>query len=124
MAHGATRHVRVCVGHPLTAKLAPTRLDHPRLRWVPALTADGTAERAGGEVAELTRWVDLTDGPPGTRLTGRREVPHSGAHLTFITVRGYRLAPDRAERGRPLPGCIRTADAAIWPGLSVNSTGV
>lgn len=90
LAHCTTRGVRFCVGHPLTAELATVILDHPRLRWIPALTADGTAERAVGEVAELTRWVDLTGWPPGTRLIVRREIPHPGAQLTFTDVRGYR----------------------------------
>jgi hypothetical protein len=85
--------VLFCVGHPLTAELATIILDHPRLRWIPALTANGTAERAVGEVAELTRGVDLTDWPPGTRMTVRREIPYPGAQLTFTDVRGYRCQP-------------------------------
>ena len=39
------RGVRFIVGHPLTEKLAATVIGRRGLRWVPALTADGTAER-------------------------------------------------------------------------------
>jgi pyrroloquinoline quinone biosynthesis protein B len=57
---------------------------------VPAITADGTAERAVGEVAELTPYVDLTGWPPGSRLLVRREIPHPGAQLAFTDIHGYR----------------------------------
>jgi len=84
------RRVRFIVGHPLTEELAATVIGRRRLRWVPAITADGTAERDVGEVAEVTPYVDLRGWPPGTRLLVRREVPHPGAQLTFTDVHGYR----------------------------------
>ena len=84
------RGVRFIVGHPLTEELAATVIGRRRLRWVPAMTADGTAERDVGEVAELTPYGDLRGWPPGTRLLVRREIPHPGAQLTFTDVHGYR----------------------------------
>ncbi len=73
----------------MTADLAATLLTARRVRWVPAITADGTAARPVGEVAEFTDRVDLSGWPPGTRLLVRRDVPHPGAQLTFTDVHGY-----------------------------------
>ena len=61
------------------------------LRWEPALTADGTAERDVEEVAEVTPCGDLSGWPPGSRLLVRREIPHPGAQLTFTDVQGHRF---------------------------------
>lgn len=41
-------------------------------------------------MAERTPYVDLTGGPPGSRLLVRREIPHPAAQLTFTDVHGYR----------------------------------
>ena len=80
---------RFIVGRPLTEALAATVIGRRRLRWGPAVPADGTAERDVGEVAELTPSVDLTGWPPGSRLVVRREIPHPGAQLTFTDGHGY-----------------------------------
>ncbi len=80
---------RFIVGHALTEDLAAAVIGR-RLRWIPAVTADGTAERDVGEVAEVTPYVDLSGWPPGSRLLVRREVPHPGAQLTFTDLHGYR----------------------------------
>ena len=85
-----TQGVPFIVGHALTADLAVTVIGRRRLPWVPAITADGTAEREVGEVAELTPYVDLTGWPPGSRLLVRREIPHPGAQLPFTDIHGYR----------------------------------
>ena len=85
-----TQGVRFIVGHALTEDLAATVIGRRRLPWVPAITADGTAERDVGEVAEVTPYVDLSGWPPGSRLLVRREIPHPGAPLTFTDVHGYR----------------------------------
>jgi hypothetical protein len=86
---GGGAGVRFIVGHPLTEALAAAIIGR-RLRWVPAITADGTAEREVGDVAEVTPYVDLSGWPPGSRLLVRREIPHPGAQLTFTDVHGYR----------------------------------
>ena len=90
LGHCATQGVRFIGGHALTEDLAATVSGRRRRRWIPAVTADGTAERDVGEVAELTPYVDLTGWPPGSRLLVRREIPHPGAQLTFTDVHGYR----------------------------------
>jgi hypothetical protein len=51
--------VRFLVTHPLTEERAATVIGRRRWRWVPALTAEGTAEREVGEVAEVTPYGDL-----------------------------------------------------------------
>ena len=58
--------------------------------WGPALDGNGQP-RAGAQVAELTKAMDLAAWPAGTRVIVRRERPHPGAQLTlFDTVEGMR----------------------------------
>lgn len=133
--HCRTRHVRLVGGHPLTVEVACAILEGPRLRWVTALSADGTAEREQAAVAEIPDRVDLSRWPPGTRMIVRRALPHPGAQLTFTDVEGYRYqvfltdhpAPDIAfleavYRGRGRCECaIRdTKDTGLahWPSAS------
>lgn len=47
-----------------------SRVGRPRLRWMPAVTVGDTAERDGGEIAVLTRYMDLRGWPAGIRLLG------------------------------------------------------
>jgi hypothetical protein len=63
----------------------------PARRGQPAVAADGTDERPGAEVAEVTDLVDLRRWPTGTRAIARREEPHPGAQLTFTDVDGHRF---------------------------------
>ena len=84
------RHVRFVVGHPLTGEIAQAIVELPTREWFAAITADGTGDRDGAEVAELTGLVDLEGWPPGTRMLVRREDPHPGAQLTFTDVDGHR----------------------------------
>jgi hypothetical protein len=85
------RHVRVVIGHPLTTTVATAAVKLPEDAWVPAITVDGSDERDGAEVAELTDRVDLSGWPAGLRLLVRREDPHPGAQLTFTDVDGHRF---------------------------------
>lgn len=85
-----TQGVRFIVGHPFPEDLAAQVIGARGVRWIPALTAEGTAERDMGEVAEFTARVDLTGWPPGSRVIVRREIPHPGAQLRFTDVHGYR----------------------------------
>jgi hypothetical protein len=85
------RHVRVVIGHPLTTTVATAAVTLPEDAWVPAITVDGSDEREGAEVAELTDRVDLSAWPAGLRLLVRREDPHPGAQLTFTDVDGHRF---------------------------------
>ncbi len=82
--------VRFSVGHDLTEPIRNACLSVPRRRWRQAITADGSDEREGAEVAEITDLVDLSRWPEGTRAIARREEPHPGAQLTFTDVDGHR----------------------------------
>jgi hypothetical protein len=84
-------HVRYSVGHDLTEPIRTACLGVPQRRWRPAITADGSAQRDGAEVAEITDLVDLSRWPQGTRAIARREDPHPGAQLTFTDVDGHRF---------------------------------
>jgi hypothetical protein len=83
--------VRFAIGHDLTEPIRDACLSVPARRWRPAITADGTDEREGAEVAEITDLVDLSRWPSGCRLIARREEPHPGAQLTFTDVDGHRF---------------------------------
>jgi len=95
------RGCRYVVGHALTAELARAIINAPRSRWIPAVSADGSEEREGAFVAEVSDLVDLSGWPEGTRMIARREEPHPGAQLTFTDVLGYRyqvFLTDHPER--------------------------
>lgn len=83
--------VRFSVGHDLTEPIRRACLEVPARRWRPAVTADGSDERDGAEVAEITDLVDLSRWPHATRAIVRREEPHPGAQLTFTDVDGHRF---------------------------------
>ena len=77
--------VRFSIGHDLTEPIRNACLATPTRRWRPAVTADGSAEREGAEVAEITDLLDLSLWPERTRAIARREEPHPGAQLTSPT---------------------------------------
>ncbi len=85
------RHVRFAVGHDLTAPVKTACLTVPKRRWRSAVTADGSDERDGAQVAEITDLVDLSRWPTGTRMIVRREQPHPGAQLSFTDIDGHRF---------------------------------
>ena len=84
-------NVRFAIGHDLTEPIRNACLAVPGRRWRPAITADGSDEREGAEVAEITDLVDLQRWPQGTRAIARREEPHPGAQLTFTDADGHRF---------------------------------
>lgn len=86
-----TASVGFSVGHDLTEPIRNACLCVPERRWRPAVTADGSDEREGAEVAEITDLVDLSRWPTGTRAIARREDPHPGAQLSFTDVDGHRF---------------------------------
>ena len=66
--------------------------------WTPAIEP-GNKIRAGAYVAELTKLVDLSSWPPGTRLIVRRERPHPGAQLSlFDDIEGWRHTAQITDR--------------------------
>lgn len=85
------RQVNFVVGHALTAEIAQIIAARPKRAWRTAITADGTDERDGAQVLEITDHVDLTKWPPGTRLIARREHAHPGAQLTYTDIDGHRF---------------------------------
>lgn len=84
-------NARFSIGFDLTAPVRAACLAVPRGRWQPAVTADGSDEREGAEVAEIGDLLDLSRWPEGTRAIVRREEPHPGAQLTFTDVDGHRF---------------------------------
>lgn len=84
-------HVRFSVGFDLTEPVRAACLSVPKRRWRPAVTADGSDEREGADVAEITDLIDLSRWPEGTRAIARREEPHPGAQLTFTDADGHRF---------------------------------
>jgi hypothetical protein len=84
-------HVRFSVGFDLTEPVRTACLCVPKRRWRPAVTADGSDEREGADVAEITDLIDLSRWPQGTRAIARREEPHPGAQLTFTDSDGHRF---------------------------------
>jgi hypothetical protein len=85
------RNVRFAIGHDLIEKVRNACLGVPSRRWQPAISPDGSEERDGAEVAEITDLVDVSGWPEGTRAIVRREHPHPGAQLTFTDVDGHRF---------------------------------
>ena len=83
-------NMRFSVGYELTEQVRTAILELPEDAWVVALAQDGT-ERDNGEVAEITKIVDLSAWPAGSRLIVRRERPHPGAQLSFTDRDGYRF---------------------------------
>jgi hypothetical protein len=110
--------VRFSIGHDLTAPIRTACLAVPKRRWRPAVTADGSDEREGAEVAEITDLVDLSRWPDGTRAIARREEPHPGAQQRTrppsrepggrrsqcAAVDGEHRRGDPPERSRDSPG--------------------
>jgi len=68
--------------------------------WEPAIEADGS-EREGAYLAELTRMLDLSAWPAGSRVICRRERPHPGAALTLFEAEdGWRYTAFITDTGR------------------------
>ena len=75
--------------------------------WEPAIEAEGE-ERDGAYLAELTRMLDLSAWPEGSRVICRRERPHPGAALTLFEAEGgWRYTAFITDTGRAVvPGGI------------------
>jgi hypothetical protein len=98
---GATRELlefcrdgklRFSVGFDLSerVRVAILALDEPA--WVPAVNQDGEPrDDDGAQVAEITKALDLSGWPAGSRVIVRRERPHPGAQLSFTDHDGHRF---------------------------------
>jgi len=75
--------------------------------WEPAIEANGEPRQAA-HLAELTRIVDLSSWPSGSRVIVRREHPHPGAALTLFEAEdGWRYTAFITDTGRAkVPGGI------------------
>lgn len=85
------RRIRFSVGFALKAEVAKVLVTVPEPDWIPAVSSDGTEQREGAEVTEITELLDLSGWPEGTRAIARREDPHPGAQLTFTDIDGHRF---------------------------------
>ena len=84
------RRLEYSVGCAVTEKIRDAIKVVPAHVWVPASDADGEV-REGGDVAELTRLLDLRTWPEGMWVIVRRERPHPGAQLSlFEEADGWR----------------------------------
>jgi hypothetical protein len=68
---------------------AISRVAYDSESWQPAIRQNGET-RKGAAVIEVTRLVDLSDWPPGTRLIIRREPLHPGAQQSLFPSECYR----------------------------------
>lgn len=82
--------LRYSLGLEIDEHVREAILALPGSVWRPTLEPDGSP-RPGGQVAELTGWIDLKGWPPGTRAICRRERAHPGAQLRFTDHDGHRF---------------------------------
>lgn len=84
------RNAQFSIGHPIDHRVRDALGLVQEEHWIQAVDGDGQP-RPGAQVVEITRLIDLTAWPAGTRLIVRRERPHPGAQLTlFDTIEGMR----------------------------------
>lgn len=98
-AAGAThRFARACLeagcgfsfGFPITAAVRDAILALTDDDWEDAIEEDGSV-RDGALVAEVTRHLDLSPWPVGSRVIVRKERPHPGAQLSLFDLEaGFR----------------------------------
>jgi len=81
------RGCRFVVGHALTAEVASAVVKAPPSRWIPAVSADGTEEREGAEVAEVSDLVDLSAWPEGTVVDGTARVSRFAGWVRYLISR-------------------------------------
>lgn len=82
--------IRFSVGYDVTETVRAAIVEIPGSAWVCAQDQAG-AERANGQVAEITARLDLAGWPDGSRVLVRRERAHPGAQLTFTDHDGHRF---------------------------------
>ena len=101
------RCVGFSFGFPVAEEVRVAITLVPEDIWEPAIEADGE-ERDGAYLAELTRMLDFSAWPEGSRVIVRRERPHPGAALTlFEPEDGWRYTAFITDTGRGVvPGGI------------------
>src|SRR4051794_23073044 len=83
--------LRFSGGVDLTEPIRTAILGLDEDAWLPALTQGGEPRDDGAWVAEITRGLDLSAWPAGSRVIVRREIPHPGAQLSFTDCDGHRF---------------------------------
>jgi hypothetical protein len=84
------RNIGYSLGYAIDGRVRDALLLVQEEDWQPAVEPDGS-RRENGSVYDLTRLVNLTAWPTGTRLIVRRERPHPGAQLSlFDDIDGWR----------------------------------
>lgn len=81
--------IRFSLGYELRERAREAIVALPQSAWRQAIDAEGEV-REGAQVAELTKEIDLSTWPEGTRLIVRRERPHPGAQFEVFDNDGYR----------------------------------
>jgi hypothetical protein len=83
------RGLEFSIGFDITEAVRLAILEVPKDAWVEAMRQD-MEPREGAMVAELTRYLDLSTWPEGTRAICRREEPHPGAQCSIFEPDGWR----------------------------------
>jgi hypothetical protein len=82
--------LRYTVGYELTDQVREAILQISEDAWIAAIATDGS-ERENGQIAEITKDLDLSAWPTGSRVIVRRERAHPGAQLSFTDHDGHRF---------------------------------
>jgi DDE family transposase len=82
--------LRYSVGYELTDAVRAAIVKIPEDSWIAALATD-SSERENGQIAEITKDLDLSAWPTGSRVIVRRERAHPGAQLSFTDHDGHRF---------------------------------
>ena len=82
--------IRYSVGYDLTEPVRAAIAEISDDAWVDAIDQD-SSQRPNGQVAEITKQLDLSGWPAGSRGLVRRERAHPGAQLSFTDVDGHRF---------------------------------
>jgi hypothetical protein len=77
------------IGFDVTQQVCLAILQVPKRNWREPMRQD-MQPREGAGVAEITKFVDLSAWPAGTRAICRREQPHPGAQCTIFEPEGWR----------------------------------
>jgi hypothetical protein len=93
--------IEFSVGYDLTETIRSAILQIPQPNWVCSLDQHGHA-RANGQVSEITKHLDLTSWPHGTRVIVRRERAHPGAQLSFTDHDGHRFQAILTDQTGPV----------------------
>jgi hypothetical protein len=93
--------IRFSVGYDLTEIVRAAIVKTPEDAWVSAQDQNGS-QRPNGQVAEITKHLDLAAWPAGSRVIVRRERAHPGAQLSFTDHDGHRFQAILTDQPGPL----------------------